>query len=126
MESYNYPVVVEQDDNDTLLVTVPDFPEAVTFGEDAAEAMLRAAQVIELSIEGRIKDHEDIPLPAAAADRPSRYPRWLRPRSPSTAPCARAGPRRPSSAAGSAGTALRLAAYWTLTTTAVSTTWSAR
>ena len=71
MESYNYPVVIEQDDNDTLLVKVPDFPEAVTFGEDAAEAMLRAAQVIELSIEGRIKDHEDIPLPAAAAGRPT-------------------------------------------------------
>ena len=28
-----YPVVLEPDDNGTLLVTFPDVPEAVTFGE---------------------------------------------------------------------------------------------
>jgi antitoxin HicB len=33
-----YPIVLEPDDNGTLLVTLPDVPEAVTFGEDEADA----------------------------------------------------------------------------------------
>jgi antitoxin HicB len=37
-----FAVTLTPDDNDTLLVTVPDLPEAVTFGEDRNEALLRA------------------------------------------------------------------------------------
>ena len=71
MESYNYPLAIASDDNDTLLVKVPDFPEAVTFGEDEADALARGGQVVEIAIEGRMKDHQDIPLPSPAAGRPT-------------------------------------------------------
>jgi tetratricopeptide (TPR) repeat protein len=33
----NYPVILSEDDNGTILVTAPDFPEATTFGEDRDE-----------------------------------------------------------------------------------------
>ena len=69
VESYSYPVVLEPDDNDTILVTVPDFPEAITFGEDEADALRHAAEVIEGVIEGRIIDNEDIPPPSPGQGR---------------------------------------------------------
>ena len=31
---YSYPVNLEPDDNDTVVVNFPDLPEAVTFGDD--------------------------------------------------------------------------------------------
>ena len=64
VESYSDPVVLEPDDNDTILVTVPDFPEAITFGEDEADALRHAAEVIEGAIEGRILDNKDITPPS--------------------------------------------------------------
>ncbi|MCC2665482.1 MAG: type toxin-antitoxin system HicB family antitoxin [Geminicoccaceae bacterium] len=42
-----YPVVLEPDDNGTLLVTFPDVPEAVTFGEDEGDALKRAVDALE-------------------------------------------------------------------------------
>ena len=41
-----YPVEFEPDDNGMLLATCPDLPEVVTFGEDRADAVLRAADAI--------------------------------------------------------------------------------
>ena len=35
-----YPIVLTPDDNDTLLVTSPDFPELKSFGKDHADAGL--------------------------------------------------------------------------------------
>jgi antitoxin HicB len=61
-----YAVNLTQDDNDTILVTFPDFPEATTFGEDREEALLRAVDAIETAIQGRIGDREDVPLPGPA------------------------------------------------------------
>ena len=37
-----YPVELKRDTNGTLLVTFPEFAEAVTFGEDEGDALLRA------------------------------------------------------------------------------------
>ena len=37
-----YPIMLEEDDNDTLLVTSPDFPELTTFGDDREDAIARA------------------------------------------------------------------------------------
>lgn len=63
-----YPILLEDDDNGTVLVRAPDFPEAVTFGDDRGEALVRAVEAIETAIMGRIADREEIPLPSAAAD----------------------------------------------------------
>ena len=59
-----YPVILEEDDNDTLLVTSPDFPELTTFGEDRDDAIARAVGALEEVIAARMYDREDIPLPS--------------------------------------------------------------
>jgi antitoxin HicB len=64
-----YPVDLERDTNGTLLVTFPDFAEAVTFGEDEGDALLRAEGALETVLAARIEDREDIPLPSPAAGR---------------------------------------------------------
>jgi antitoxin HicB len=65
-----YPLVLEPDDNGTLLVTFPDVPEAVTFGEDEGDARKRAVDALETMLAARIADQEDVPLPSAPAGRP--------------------------------------------------------
>ena len=63
---FRYPIVLTPDEG-TLLVTVPDIPEAITFGEDEADALARAADVIESALAGYMRDRRDIPTPSAAA-----------------------------------------------------------
>jgi antitoxin HicB len=62
-----YAVTLTLDDNGTLLATVPDFPEAITFGEDRQDAMARAIDAIESAIVGRIEAREDISRPTSRA-----------------------------------------------------------
>ena len=59
-----YPVKLAKDDNGTLLVTVPDFPEVTTFGKNEADALLRAADAIATAMQGRITDRKEIPEPS--------------------------------------------------------------
>ena len=61
----HYPVILKKD-GDTLLVTAPDFPEMATFGENKADALVRAADAIATAIQGRISDREKIPKPSHA------------------------------------------------------------
>lgn len=63
-----YPVMLTQDDNNTILVTFPDFPEAATFGEDEAEALVRAVDALETIIDAYIRGKRDIPAPSAVTD----------------------------------------------------------
>jgi len=65
-----YPILLSPDDNDTFLVTCPDLPEVTTFGEDEADAVLRAADAIEEIIAARMADRQDIPEPSPAMGRP--------------------------------------------------------
>jgi antitoxin HicB len=65
-----YPAVLEKDDNDTWLVTFPDFEDAVTFGDTRAEALARAVDALETVILSRMKHKLDIPAPSAARGRP--------------------------------------------------------
>ena len=60
-----YAIELTPDDNDTLLITVPDLPEAVSFGDDIDDAMVHALDVVETVIQGRMTDREDIPSPRA-------------------------------------------------------------
>ncbi len=61
----DYPVVIERDDNETFLVSFPDFPEAHTFGETIDEALRHAADALATIVDVYIKDRQDIPLPSA-------------------------------------------------------------
>jgi len=65
-----YPVVLDPDDNDTLLVTCPDLPELTTWGEDREDALHRAADAMEEALAARIAHRDDIPEPSGAQGRP--------------------------------------------------------
>ena len=56
-----YPVTLSPDDNDTVLVGFPDFPEAQTFGDDESEALTRAVDALETVIDAYIRDRRAIP-----------------------------------------------------------------
>lgn len=59
-----YPITLEEDDNHTLRVSSPDFPELTTFGDDHDEAVARATDAFEEVIAARIFDREAIPAPS--------------------------------------------------------------
>lgn len=61
-----YPVDFERDTNGSLLVTFPDFTQAVTFGDDENDALVRAVDALETVLAARIDDREDIPLTSPA------------------------------------------------------------
>lgn len=73
---FDYPVILEPDGG-TIMVTFPDFPEAVTFGEDEADALARAADALETTLIGYIGDRRDIPAPSPAEGRPIVAPGLL-------------------------------------------------
>jgi antitoxin HicB len=63
-----YTVILTLDDNGTFLVTRSDLPELATFGQDAEDAMHRAADAIEGALAVRISRREEIPMPSAVLD----------------------------------------------------------
>jgi antitoxin HicB len=62
-----YLIETTRDDNGTLLVTRPAFPEVTTFGADEHEALANAISAVEEAIAARIHDGDPLPRPAAAA-----------------------------------------------------------
>ncbi len=56
----DYPVQLEDDDG-SILVTAPDFPELTTFGEDRDDALMRAVDALQEAIVARVHDGRDIP-----------------------------------------------------------------
>lgn len=65
----NFPVELSADDNGTILVTFPDIPEAVTYGEDRDEALVNAVDALETALSAYIVDRRDIPAPSRAEGR---------------------------------------------------------
>jgi antitoxin HicB len=66
---YQYPVRLKADTNGTLLVTFPDVPEAITFGENRADAMIRAAEALEAALSFYMDARREIPRPKQAHSR---------------------------------------------------------
>ena len=58
-----YAIRIRKDSNNTYLVTVPDLPEAITFGETMADAKAQAIDAIETAMMARIADREKIQEP---------------------------------------------------------------
>ena len=61
--SLTYPIKLEADDNETLLVTCPALPEVTSFGEDEAGAIKHARDAIEEAIAARMADGREVPEP---------------------------------------------------------------
>lgn len=66
-----YPIDLAPDDNGTLLVTSPDFPELTTFGEDEADALRRAQGALVALLMAYWDDGRAIPRPSEPAGRPA-------------------------------------------------------
>lgn len=64
-----YPVTLKRDTNNTVLVSFPDVPEAHTFGEDEAEALLRAVDALETALGLYVDDRRDVPVPSGVKRR---------------------------------------------------------
>ena len=64
-----YPVDLTPDGG-AIVVTFPDVPEAVTYGEDEADALLRAVDALETALSIYVDDRRDLPRPSPAAGRP--------------------------------------------------------
>lgn len=61
---FTYPVKLEPDDNDTILVSFPDVPQAHTFGEGEEDALAHALDALESALSMLIDDRKDIPFPS--------------------------------------------------------------
>jgi antitoxin HicB len=58
-----YPLVIEPDDNGTLLVTCPMLPEVTTFGSDHIDALHRGTEAVEEALAARMAAWGDVPVP---------------------------------------------------------------
>jgi antitoxin HicB len=66
-----YPVEIVPDDNATFLISLPDVPGAISYGETEAEALANAVDALETVISGLIGARRDIPDPSEAQGRPT-------------------------------------------------------
>jgi antitoxin HicB len=72
MQNFIYPATLTPETQDGgFVVTFPDVPEAITQGDDVAEALQQAADCLEEAIAGRIRRHES--MPAASPVGPEQY-----------------------------------------------------
>ena len=72
-----YPVEMTDDDNGTVLVTFPDVPGAITYGDDRPDALARAVDALETMLASYIIDRKDLPLASAANGRATVEPSLL-------------------------------------------------
>ena len=59
-----YRCKIDKQEDGKFLVTFPDFDEAVTEGESLEEAVFNAEEVLTLTLDGRMVEGIDIPLPS--------------------------------------------------------------
>jgi antitoxin HicB len=65
MDQFVYPAALTPDVQDGgFVVTFVDIPEAITQGNDVPEALHQAADCLEEALAGRIRRHDDIPVPS--------------------------------------------------------------
>jgi antitoxin HicB len=73
---FDYPVTLTPDEG-TVLVTFPDVPEAITFGQDEDEALLQAVDALETALSFYVGNRQPLPVPSAAEGRPTVRPSAL-------------------------------------------------
>jgi antitoxin HicB len=80
---FDYPVILTPDDG-TVLVTFVDVPEAISFGVNAADALLQAVDALETALSFYVNARKPLPIPS----RPKRGQKLVR---PSALECAKLG-----------------------------------
>lgn len=75
MDNFEYPVVLTESAEGGYVVTFPDIPEAITQGEDEAEALARAQDALHTALEFYTDEGQDLPK----ASRAKRGQRVVRP-----------------------------------------------
>jgi antitoxin HicB len=65
-----YPLDLRPDQNNTIIAQAIDVPEALTFGDDEAEACEHAIDAVICALGGYIDDGRPIPQPRPARGRP--------------------------------------------------------
>lgn len=63
MTTLEYKVLFREDDNDSILATVPDIDGAVSFGEDEADAINHVREALIVMLSAMMDDNEEIPAP---------------------------------------------------------------
>lgn len=77
MERFAFPIDLDPQPGGGFTVTFPDVPEAITQGEDEADALVQGADCLSEAIAARITQGLDIPRASAARGRPSVCPEAL-------------------------------------------------
>jgi len=72
---FDYPVVLTPESNGTLLVTFPDVPEAVTFGDTEDEALMQAVDALETGLSFYVDARKPLPV----ASKPKKGQKTVRP-----------------------------------------------
>jgi antitoxin HicB len=72
-----YPVVLEPAEEGGYVVRFPDVPKAITQGEDAEEALMRAVDALETALEFYVEHRRPLPVPSKAKAGPVVRPRAL-------------------------------------------------
>ena len=72
-----YPDDLEPEADGGFSVSFPDLPEALTGGDDLADALAEAADCLEEALAGRIVRKEALPPPSPARGRPTVSPGTL-------------------------------------------------
>lgn len=67
-----YPVHLVQEEDGGYVVTLPDISYGATQGDDLAEALVQAADLLEVAVLGAMAHGEEVPLPSPAKVRPTR------------------------------------------------------
>ena len=74
---WSYPIELTPDDNDTIMVSFPDVPGALSFGENESDAIENARDALETVFSGLIADRKDIPRPSTPSGRITVSPSLL-------------------------------------------------
>jgi antitoxin HicB len=81
---FDYPATLTPDDDETLLVTFADVPEAISFGADEDEALLNAIDALETGLSFYVDARKPLPV----AGEPQKGQKTVR---PSALECAKLG-----------------------------------
>lgn len=64
MKMLAYPVKLTPDDNDTIMIEIPDIPEVTSVGDDEEEALLNVREALECAVQIYFDERRPIPMPS--------------------------------------------------------------